>query len=238
MAMSVTYTNFCGQIVHENRNGTESFYAPDTLGSTAMLLSPAGVVTDTYTYWSYGEIADHNGSSTTPLTFVGTLGYYLDLLGSLVYVRARHLRQALARWQTVDLIWPHAQAYEYCMNSPVLSVEPNGLWPWDTCGFIIWAGDLCNIIMKSTCAATCGFKGQLGLCLKLGLTCNSTCSCIGFPGPPDIRQICSAECNRKCINYSDPYCYPKCMGACLGMKLPVEDPWPIRAACAGPTSVV
>ena len=57
--MSVTYTTFNGQIVYENRNGTQSFYAPDTLGSTAMLLDTTGTVTDTFTYWPYGEIQGH-----------------------------------------------------------------------------------------------------------------------------------------------------------------------------------
>jgi len=31
MALSVTYTMFNGQLVYENRAGTQSFYAPDTL---------------------------------------------------------------------------------------------------------------------------------------------------------------------------------------------------------------
>ena len=91
-----------------------------------MLLSPTGTVTDTYTYWPYGEIQNHTGSSTTPFTFVGTLGYYLDLLGSLIYVRARHLRQALARWQTVDPLWPWQWPYLYTADRPTSHVDPAG----------------------------------------------------------------------------------------------------------------
>jgi len=34
-------------------------YAPDTLGSTALLLNPSGAVMDTFTYQPYGEIASH-----------------------------------------------------------------------------------------------------------------------------------------------------------------------------------
>ena len=76
MAMSVTYTTFNGQIVYENREGVESYYAPDTLGSTSMLVSQGGIVSDTFTYWPYGEILSHDGSSVTPFLFIGTLGYY------------------------------------------------------------------------------------------------------------------------------------------------------------------
>ena len=126
MAMTVTYTTFNGQIVYENRNGTQSFYAPDTLGSTAMLLDTTGTVTDTFTYWPYGEIQEHVGSSVTPFTFVGTLGYYLDIAGSLTYIRARHYLQALCRWLTVDPLWPWRVPYGYCDYAPELVVDPAG----------------------------------------------------------------------------------------------------------------
>src|ERR1019366_7262727 len=111
MALSVTYTTFLGQIVKENRGGTERYYDPDTLGSTAMLMDGTGTVTDTYDYWPYGEIRNHTGSSTTAFTFCGTIGYYADILGTFTYVRARELRLALARWQTVDVFWPRARPY-------------------------------------------------------------------------------------------------------------------------------
>ncbi len=130
MAMSVTYTNFNGQLVHENRQGTERFYAPDTLGSTAALLDPTGTVTDTFTYWPYGEIWVHTGPSTTPFTFVGTLGYYLDISGSLIYIRARHLRQALCRWQTADPVtFIQLLPYVYAWNDPISKMDTSGLLP-------------------------------------------------------------------------------------------------------------
>src|ERR1019366_8850055 len=129
MAMSVTYTTIDGQIVYENRGGTESFYAPDTLGSTALLMNTSGGVTDTFTYWPYGEIVTHSGSSTTPFTYCGTLGYYLDTLNNFTYVRAREYRQALARWQTVDLLWPVEHPYRYAALQPQGRTDPSGLFP-------------------------------------------------------------------------------------------------------------
>ncbi len=127
MAMSVVYTTINGMIVQENRGGVKSFYAPDTMGSTVALLNSSGVVTDTYTYWPYGEIRSHVGSSTTPLTFLGMIGYYADVLGSFIYVRARYLRQALTRWQTVDSLWPSESAYSYAMSNPSTVTDRSGL---------------------------------------------------------------------------------------------------------------
>ena len=55
MAMRVTYTNFCGQIVRENRNGIESFYVPDTNGATAVLMGVFGNVMDSYGQFPHSE---------------------------------------------------------------------------------------------------------------------------------------------------------------------------------------
>ena len=126
MAMSVVYATINGQIVSENRGGVISYYAPDNLGSTVALLDTTGTVTDRFTYWPYGEIQSHVVSSVTPFTFCGTLGYYLDVLGSQIYVRARYLRQALTRWLTVDPVWPSEAPYTYVRAEPTLYVDPRG----------------------------------------------------------------------------------------------------------------
>jgi len=127
MAMCVTYTTINGQIVKENRGGTESYYVPDTLGSTAALMSSTGTITDTYDYWPYGEILNHTGSSTTPFTYIGTFGYYLQIPGNFSYIRFRYLRQALANWQTKDPIWPLTAPYSYVDNSPTTNLDVFGL---------------------------------------------------------------------------------------------------------------
>ena len=125
--MSVTVTNWGEEIVYENRGGTERFFAPDTLGSTAMLLDPTGTVTDTFTYWPYGEFISHTGTSSTTFTYVGTLGYYFDVAINSFYVRARIYRQALTRWLTSDPISLSFAPYSYGEQSPVLFVDPLGL---------------------------------------------------------------------------------------------------------------
>lgn len=129
MAMSVVYATINGQIVSENRGGVISYYAPDNLGSTVALLDATGTVTDTFTYWPYGEIQSHVGSSVTPFTFCGTLGYYLDVPGTQSYIRARYLRQSTTRWQTLDELWPIQVGYGYAQAAPCLWADPSGASP-------------------------------------------------------------------------------------------------------------
>ncbi len=126
MAMSVVYTNFNGRIVKENRGGVERYYAPDTLGSTALLLDSTGAVTDTFTYWPFGEIQNHTGPSTTPFTFVGSLGYYFSAVANWFYVRARFYQQVVGRWLTVDPLWPKESAYCYVGGRPRSITDPSG----------------------------------------------------------------------------------------------------------------
>jgi RHS repeat-associated protein len=187
MAMRVVYTTINGQIVHENRAGTEAFYAPDTLGSTAMLLSAGGSVTDTYTYWPYGEIQSHVGSSITPFTFCGTLGYYLDVLGSQIYVRARYLRQALARWQTVDALWPGMKPFVYANSAPTLFIDPTGMGPKHSTRQLTPTERL-NLAEGDGCvAASFLFAGQVtgSAIWRDFLACLSETGC----APPDASQM-------------------------------------------------
>lgn len=197
MAMSVTYTTFNGQIVYENRNGTQSFYAPDTLGSTAMLLNTTGTVTDTFSYWPYGEIQEHVGSSVTPFTFVGTLGYYLDILGTLTYVRARHLQPAVCRWLTVDRAWPRQAAYTYVASTPVLRVDPTGL---AACSRPCDCSQACNAVISSAsnpCGQHVNDPGEHGIVVAFALCCDGQqCACL-CPGVQEFQNPIIKKCTRQ-----------------------------------------
>jgi len=125
MAMSVVYTTLGGRVVYENRGGTERSYLRDPLGNTVGLMDMSGTVTDTYDYWPYGEERVHTGSSITPLTFLGTLGYFKDFL-NMLYVRARHLRGDLTRWLTIDRLWPLTRPYTYASSAPTMRADPSG----------------------------------------------------------------------------------------------------------------
>jgi RHS repeat-associated protein len=126
-ALSVIYSNFCGMVVSETRSGVESDYVSGTLGSTIGLMGSTGTLTDRWEYWPYGEVVSRTGTSATPLTFLGVLGYFQDVLSKLLYVSARHLRVDLARWLTLDPLWPAQKAFGYVANMPTEIADPSGL---------------------------------------------------------------------------------------------------------------
>jgi len=139
MAASVVYTVWDGQIVSENRGGVKRDYIPDPLGNTIALVDNTHTVTDTWTYWPYGEVQSHGGSSSTPFTFLGTLGCFVDLLNQL-YVRARIMRADLTRWMTVDPIWPAQPSFVYCGGWSTNCTDPSGAQGEAGAGAIDWPG--------------------------------------------------------------------------------------------------
>ena len=129
---TVSYLTVGGETLAETRGGAERDYLPDPLGSVAALLDPSQARTDAFLYWPFGEERSRTGSTPTPFRFVGTLGYHRDGEGR-TYVRARHHRPALARWQTLDPLWPGERAYGYAGGNPTSRVDPSGEGnPWDS----------------------------------------------------------------------------------------------------------
>lgn len=125
--MTATYATVNGQILSENRGGTEKYYRPDTLGSVIAVTDSSGTVLSTRRYWPYGEIRVTTGS-TKALAFgyVGTLGYFTDSSNS-IYVRARYYRPMWGRWMTVDPLWPSEHPYVYVSGAPTYVPDPSGL---------------------------------------------------------------------------------------------------------------
>ncbi|MCX6382378.1 MAG: hypothetical protein NT023_23360 [Armatimonadetes bacterium] len=86
MAMKVRYTVVNGEVLSENRGGVKRDYLPDTQGNTIGLIDSTQTVTDTFSYYPYGDVASRTGTTATPFQFLGTLGYYRDS-ASRTYVR-------------------------------------------------------------------------------------------------------------------------------------------------------
>jgi RHS repeat-associated protein len=127
MAMCATYLTMNGMIVHENRGDVQRDYVPDTLGSTAALVDNTQTLTDTWQYWPFGEVSQRTGTNSTRFTYVGTRGYLNDLPDKLYYVRFRCFLTSLARWISLDYLWPAEPAYTYSSNAPQQFVDPAGM---------------------------------------------------------------------------------------------------------------
>jgi RHS repeat-associated protein len=126
---TVRYTSFAGEIVGENRAGVKRDYVPDPLGSTVALLDNAQTKTDTFIYWPYGEERSRTGTTATPMRFAGGAGYFRDS-ATKVYVRARHLQCAHARWLTSDPLWwrnGRVKPFCYVLDRPLVGLDPSGL---------------------------------------------------------------------------------------------------------------
>ncbi len=224
MAMSVVYSNAFGGVFAENRGGTVSIYVPDTQGSTIGLVSSSGVLTDRWVYWPYGEVASRTGTNVTPLTWLGTLGYYLDQVSKLFYVRARHLRADLARWLTADPGWPGQPAYVYALNGPVEHADASGLasaWcliPCTPCAAcVVDLLILCPPWMQNWLQCVWGVLKNLPGWLQW--LCGGACAaCIGCIVPV-VVALCAA-CIYTCVvglQLPPPYCFDQCLRYCVGL---------------------
>jgi len=126
MAMSVVYGNFCGALAGENRGGIRSDYVADALGSVAVVVDDTGAAIYEAEYWPYGEARTEAGSNPSNWGFGGIKGYYTDLASNLLYVTKRHLTPFIARWLTVDGLWPMVDAFAYCGGKPTACMDPSG----------------------------------------------------------------------------------------------------------------
>ena len=115
-----------GDLLSQRRSGASSFYHFDALGSTDRLTNAAGTVTDSYTYYAFGQDRASSGTSTNPYRYVGRLGYYRNGT-DLLYLRARYYRAANGRFASRDpLPSPGVNRYLYVHNAPLAWCDPSG----------------------------------------------------------------------------------------------------------------
>lgn len=207
--MTTVYTTVNGQILHEKRDGRETYNRPDTLGNVIATTSTTGTVRSTHTYWPYGEVRASTGTNHSPFKYVGTLGYYSDSATTL-YVRARYYRPAQTRWMTVDPRWQAGWPYAYCGCSPCIGVDPTGEQS---------PGECFAQCMRE--AADLGLPKRLA-CYACKAQCTSTvvCESPSFDDPPGSESSCSKWFKEKWKN-AEQGCIKACEAAmCTGLKVP------------------
>lgn len=249
MAMSAVYTTVGGMLVEEVRGGTVTEYVPDPLGSLAQARNSAGSVVYSAEYWPYGEVRTETGTNPSPWGFVGLLGYFRDALNRL-YVRVRTYRPDLARWTSVDPLWPRQPAYTYVADNPTTYVDPSGLTPaCVACGICLGIGAVGALLACSgspdfSQCVSCWCRQNPIICGILIGVCAVTCTaCIpGIIGllpkiPPPLVPA---------MAFTDGSSYPKrvpcgpgafyrCMASCIAQRKRFVSCWSTFTACSTST---
>ncbi|MEQ1813485.1 MAG: RHS repeat-associated core domain-containing protein [Candidatus Nitrotoga sp.] len=131
-AVKAVYTNEpqqYGGVLSQRRGTTSHYHHHDALGSTRFLTDSSGNVTDTYLHDAWGNEVASTGSTVNPFKWVGKYGYYTDNSTGQVYVRARMYQPTVARWVSMDPIFPVGLLYTYCDQTPNSWLDPSGLFP-------------------------------------------------------------------------------------------------------------
>lgn len=125
-----SYTYGLG-LISQRRNGVDSFYLQDALGSTRALTNNQGTVTNSYSYDAFGQLLSNSGTTLNSFLYTGE---QRDEASGLYYLRARYYNPALGRFLTSDrfegrLEDPSAlHKYVYVQNNPVNMTDPLGLY--------------------------------------------------------------------------------------------------------------
>ena len=141
--------------------GKTYFYRKDILGKIALIDTTGSVVVKySYDACGYNGVSDINGTEITDENHIGNLnpfryrGYYYDAETGLYYLKTRYYDPETGRFISqdgIDYIDPDTinglNLYAYCVNNPVLNVDPDG-----TIG--IWAGILIGILIGAVVVGT------------------------------------------------------------------------------------
>lgn len=107
------------------------FYHPDHLGTTSYITDATGEVYQHLEYYPFGEtfVEEHSNTERTPYLFNGK---ELDEETGLYYYGERYYNPRTSIWQSVDpkaLKLPGHSPYAYCLNNPVVLMDPDGAYP-------------------------------------------------------------------------------------------------------------
>ncbi|KRF04509.1 hypothetical protein ASG89_21940 [Paenibacillus sp. Soil766] len=123
-----------GLIGHQETSGAFSTYHYDVRGSTTAITDDTGMVTDRFTYTTYGELIERTGTTSTPFLYSGRDGIMTDDTG-LYYMRARYYNPEIKRFMNQDIIQGSIldgrslNRYAYVNGDPVNNIDPSGQVP-------------------------------------------------------------------------------------------------------------
>jgi RHS repeat-associated protein len=144
-------------LISQQRGESELFYHADALGSSRVLTSENGEVTNTYTYDAYGNLIQQVGSTENSYLFAGE---QRDFDTGLDYLRARYYDPTIGRFISAD-------AYEGSIGDPMslhdyLYAHANPVMNTDPSGYVT-IGEQLNAFSVHAVLASMGFTGGYGV---------------------------------------------------------------------------
>ena len=136
-----------GSLISQTKGNQTHYHHYDALGSTTELTDSNAAVTDTFRYSAFGNAVTRIGTTQTPYTWVGRLGYQSQP-NSLFYIRRRLYATVSGTWTSADPYYLDSSAslYQYTKNNPISRVDPTGLFCVPHCK----SANL-NVSTESTC---------------------------------------------------------------------------------------
>ena len=115
----------------DNYEKMQFFYHPDHLGSSSYITNLDGEVAQHIEYVPFGEvfIEERNNTWNTPYLFNAK---EFDEETGMYYYGARYYDPRLSLWMSCDPMeenTPFYSTYSYCLNNPILLINPDGAYP-------------------------------------------------------------------------------------------------------------
>lgn len=123
--MTTNYYTVNGRIIGESTGGVRTNYLPDALGSVTATVDESGAVVNTYRYKPAGAQLSKTGVGADPKFLWNGANGYLQSVGSLSYVRARHYDSDANAWTSINSRWPDVPPYSYAAFNPITYAEPS-----------------------------------------------------------------------------------------------------------------
>lgn len=122
---TTTYTRVFGEILSENRNGSEIDYVSDVQGNVLELRTANGSASDTASYWPFGSVRSHKGGTPMPYGFVGAYGVRTDATNRQ-HAGRRAYSSERGRFEQRDPVPSDWTRYSYGLDNPVSYADWNG----------------------------------------------------------------------------------------------------------------
>jgi len=117
---------YIDEVLGENRSGESSYYERDGVNSVTSLTTSAGATVSTYTYDSFGNLANSTGTLGNPFRYTGR---EFDPETGIYFYRSRYYDAVVGRFTREDPLRfgsGDPNFYEYVGNDPADYSDPTG----------------------------------------------------------------------------------------------------------------